>query len=269
MELAKNALIMKKETDRKEVFIKLFKFCCVGGTGAVITWGGTYILTEYFKLWYMLSVVLATFCAIISNFTLNYKWTFRECPKPSDPEYEWYSFYHGNLIQKWWKRSIAKIIWKWIPSSSFMLDLGCGSSPIISKYPRAIGIDSNDAKLAFMRTKLKTNYFRNMSIVKLDYPQKSVDYVLCIEVLEHLQSPEMVIEEISRVLKVDGKAVLATPDYSRKWWYLAEMFTLYKKEHVTKFTRRSLEDMCRKSGLYPVKHKYIAGCDYVGLFIKR
>jgi ubiquinone/menaquinone biosynthesis C-methylase UbiE len=253
----------------KDIFLKLFKFCCVGGTGAIITWGLTYILTEWFGFWYMVSVVSSTFIAMLWNFTWNLKWTFRVLPTPKDPEYEWYSFYHGNPIQKWWKHSIAKTIWNWIPNSSVMLDLGCGSSPIISKYPKAIGIDTNSEKLSFMRNKLKKNVFRNMSIINLDYPDKVIDYVLCIEVIEHLQSPDMVISEISRVLKVDGKCVLATPDYSRKWWELAEMFTPYKEEHVYKFTRKTLEEMCRQYGLYPMKHKYVAGCDYVGLFVKR
>ncbi len=262
-------MVEDKEIDRKAIFIKLFKFCCVGGTGALITWGGTYVLTEYLHLWYMVSVVLATFCAIISNFTLNYKWTFREYPKPSDPEYEWFSFYHGNPIQKWWKRNIAHTIWRWIPTSSVLLDIGCGSSPILTKYPKGIGLDVNRNKLEFMGKKLEGNVFREMSATALGYYDNSIDYVLCIEVLEHLPNPEKALMEIGRVLKQDGKAVLATPDYSRKWWYLAEMFTLYKKEHVNKFTRHSLEEMCRQVGLYPLEHKYVAGCDYVGLFIKR
>jgi ubiquinone/menaquinone biosynthesis C-methylase UbiE len=241
----------------------------VGGTGAVITFGVTWLLTEKFGLWYMGSLVIATAIAMTSNFLFNNYWTFAVKPRtPSDADYEWFAYYKGNPIQRWWKRSIAKIVWEWIPNSSKLLEVGCGSSPLIGRYKRAIGIDKNEDKIKFMREKFPDNNFIPMDTTE-GFKSSSFDYVLCIEVIEHLSAPEKMVTEISRVLKTGGIAVIATPDYSRILWHIAERFTPYKEEHCAKFTRGILEEMCRKHNLIPVQHRYVAKCDLIEQFIKR
>ena len=247
---------------------KFIKFCIVGGTGALITFGVTWLLTEEVGLWYMGSLVIATLIAMTSNFLFNNYWTFAvKTRTPDDADYDYFAFYHGNPIQKWWKRKIAKTVWEWIPNSSKLLDIGCGSSPIIGKYKRAIGIDKNDDKIRFMREKYPDNMFVTIANTE-GFKDNSFDYVLCIEVIEHSKEPEKMIKEISRMLKVYGKAIIATPDYSRILWHIAEKFTPYKEEHCAKFTKGILEEMCRRNGLIPSEFKYIAGCDLVELYEK-
>lgn len=247
---------------------KYIKFCVVGGIGALITFGVTWLFTEKVGLWYMGSLVIATLIAMTSNFFLNNYWTFStKIRTPNDADYEWFAFYNGNPIQKWWKQSIAKTIWNWIPNSSTLLDIGCGSSPIIGKYKKAIGIDKNESKLNFMREKFPESTFINAYNTSI-FSDEHFDYVLCIEVLEHLKDPERTIMEISRIAKVNGRIVIATPDYSSWLWKIAELFTPYKEEHVYKFTKEKLEDMCQKYNLTPIDYKYIASCDLVEEFRK-
>lgn len=54
---------------------------------------------------------------------------------------------------------------------------------------------------------------------KLPYETESFDYVMCVEVIEHLENPHHVIREIARVLRPEGKVVVTTPNianfYSR------------------------------------------------------
>lgn len=248
--------------------VKYLKFAIVGGTGALITFGLTWILTEIAGLWYMGSLVIATIIAMTSNFLFNNYWTFAIKPRtPDDADYEWFAFHKGNPIQRYWKRAIANAVWEWIPHSSRLLDIGCGSSPIIGKYKRAIGIDRNNDKVRFMRNKYPDNQFINMSSTEA-FKDNSFDYVLCIEVIEHSREPEKMIIEISRVLKHNGIVVIATPDYSRILWHIAERFTPYKEDHHAKFTRGILEEMCRRHKLAPVQHRYIAKCDLVEEFVK-
>jgi putative flippase GtrA len=247
---------------------KYVKFCIVGGTGALITLGVTWFLTEKVGLWYMGSLVIATLIAMTSNFLFNNYWTFAVKPRdPSDADYEWFAFHHGNPIQKWWKHQIANIVWEWIPHSSKLLDIGCGSSPIIGHYKKATGIDRNIEKIKFMREKFPDNNFVPMESTE-GFKSNSFDYVLCIEVIEHLKNPEETIKEISRVAKPYGRVIIATPDYSRMLWHVAEKFTPYKEEHCSKFTKGILEEMCRKHKLLPSRFRYIAGCDLVEEFVR-
>jgi hypothetical protein len=244
-------------------YARFIKFCIVGGSGALITFGITYLLTEYYHLWYILSMVIAVAIATVWNYNFNLLWTFKVLVDFRSPGYEWESFYNGNPIQKWWKQSIAKTVWEWIPSNETLLDVGCGSSPIISKYSKATGIDTNYDKLKFMQTKLKDLQFYGF----IPFKPETYENVICIEVLEHLNNPEELIKEISaRVIK---KVVIATPDYKKPMWSIAEKFTPYKEDHKTKLNRELLESICLKYNLHPVKFRYIAGCDLVELFEKR
>lgn len=224
--------------------------------------------TEIAGLWYILSAVVALVIIYVVRFIIVSQWIWGKKRDPDDADYDWLSFYKGNPIQKWWKQSIAKTVWNWIPASSTLLDIGCGASPIITKYPHAIGIDINEDKIKFMKKKLPNGFFVMMPGENLEFEDSSFDYALCLEVIEHLPMPEKVISEIARVLKPGGKAAIATPDYSRKHWLIAEKFTPAKVQHINKFTRKSLEQMCRRHNLVPLGHKYVAGCDLVELFGK-
>ncbi len=212
---------------------------------------------------------VATLIVVTLRFMLEAKFVFQIAKIPNEASYEWNAFYKGSLIQKWWKQSIARTVWEWVPNSSSLLDIGCGSSPIISHYPNAIGIDTNKTKLEFLKEKCPSVIVKVASASDtIPLVSECFDYILCIELLEHLTEPEKTISEISRLLKTGGEAVIATPDYKRILWKIAELFTPYKKEHVTKFDRRMLEAMCKKHKLLPLKHKYIASCDLVEHFVK-
>ncbi len=250
------------------MLIKFCKFVIVGGSAALITFGLTWLFTEKFHLWYMGSLVIATGIAMAWNFTFSNYWTFAVKNRtPKDADYEWFAYYHGNPIQRWWKRQIAKTVWKFVPHSSKLLDIGCGSSPIIGHYQKAIGIDKNEDKIRFMREKFPDNSFIPLDNTE-GFKNNSFDYVLCVEVIEHSKEPEKLIKEIARVTKIYGNVVIATPDYSKILWHIAEKFTPYKDEHCSKFTKGILEEMCRKHKLIPVKSKYIAGCDLCEQFVR-
>jgi dolichol-phosphate mannosyltransferase len=246
-------------------YAKFIKFCLVGGSGAVITFVITWLLTELAGMWYIWSMAIAVVIATVWNYNFNLLWTFKAQSNFASPSYEWESFYRGNPMQKWWKRSIAETVWNWIPpeKSGNVLDWGCGSSPIIAKYKDAVGIDINKEKMEYMREKLPHTRFGT------DIPEGQYDNVLCIEVLEHLAQPLEMIMRISLLLKTGGKVVFATPDYDKWLWHLAEKFTPYKEDHRTRLNKILLERLCQSERLYPVKSRYIAGCDLIELFEKR
>ncbi|MCI0530098.1 MAG: class I SAM-dependent methyltransferase [Nitrospira sp.] len=48
--------------------------------------------------------------------------------------------------------------------------------------------------------------------VGLPYKSEFFDYVACLEGIEHLENPHLLVHEINRVLKVGGKCILSTPN---------------------------------------------------------
>lgn len=57
---------------------RFLKFSIVGASGIVVNMGFLYILTEFFKIFYLFSSVIAIELSIISNFILNDIWTFKD-----------------------------------------------------------------------------------------------------------------------------------------------------------------------------------------------
>lgn len=71
----------------------------------------------------------------------------------------------------------------------------------------------------------------------------SVDAVLCMHLIEHLQSPENLLREVRRVLRPGGTAFLVTPDWRK------QVKTFYRDPtHVRPYDRVALERLLRMSG---------------------
>ncbi len=83
-----------------------------------------------------------------------------------------------------------------------VLDLGCGSA----KAPGAVGIDISSETDADIVHDLDT----------FPYPieDNSFDHVLMQDVIEHLEEPIRVMEEVHRVLRPRGRVDLRTPHFS-------------------------------------------------------
>ena len=187
-------------------------------------------------------------------------------PKGSD---EWVAFFEGNIFQKKWKQSIAlkleNISDDIKPKRT--LDLGCGSSPNLNYITgERIGLDIRADALAFMR-KHSDAYFSYGNVLDIPFWASTYDYIMCIEVLEHLHNneAEKAISEIARVLTPDGYATIATPNYSSLIWNLIEnaqkLFQPghWTSDHHTHFNRGSLNELCQKYGLKEIRYDGIMG----------
>ncbi len=189
-----------------------------------------------------------------------------ELPKGCD---EWNVFYEGNSWQKKWKQSIATILQQ-ISNEikpKRTLDLGCGSSPNINYLSgERVGMDTRADVLAFMR-KHSDAHFAYGNVLDIPFYDSTYDYVMCIEVIEHLHGDEAdkAISEIARVLEPDGYATIATPNYSSITWNLIENAQKllqpghWTSDHYTHFNRDSLTALCQKYGLVELRYDGIMG----------
>ena len=59
------------------MFLKLIKFCVVGGTGVVVDFGITFLFKEKLKLNKYIANSLGFMAAASTNYLLNRWWTFR------------------------------------------------------------------------------------------------------------------------------------------------------------------------------------------------
>ena len=102
-----------------------------------------------------------------------------------------------------------------IPSEWTVADLGCGTgnaaevlAPCVTKV---IAIDQSDAMLDAARKRMsgvKNVDFVRGDLEKLPLAENSVDAVVCVLVLHHIEDPQSAVREMLRVLKPGGVALI-------------------------------------------------------------
>ena len=115
--------------------------------------------------------------------------------------------------------------------SGNVLELGCGVgrglSAILSSCDTYTAIDKNEKLLALLRKTYPRHHFIHQSFPPFSgISDNSFDYVISFQVIEHIRKDHLFIEEIHRVLKPGGKAIITTPNrklsITRNPWHIRE-----------------------------------------------
>jgi ubiquinone/menaquinone biosynthesis C-methylase UbiE len=123
-----------------------------------------------------------------------------------------------------------------------VLDLGCGDGALagllamegaivtgIDLEPKAIEL----AREMFSKRGLNGNFILQQTSTAQIIANTSFDYIVCADVIEHVEKPDIMLEEIHRILKPGGMAILTTPvrlteipqdKYHVREWYPNEFF---------------------------------------------
>jgi len=116
--------------------------------------------------------------------------------------------------------AISKVVAKSRSKISF-LDVGCGDGvyeKLLSKGTtqkmKLIGVDFSAKQLKKAAKYLDKTYKVDLDSDRLPLLDKSIDFAICSEVLEHLFFPEKIISEIHRVLKPRGRLLITVPNFS-------------------------------------------------------
>jgi SAM-dependent methyltransferase len=117
-----------------------------------------------------------------------------------------------------------------------LLDVGCGNKPYakILECHDHIGVDL----ISSLHSGGKIDVFYDGNT--LPFGNSSVDSILCTEVLEHCINPQSLLQEMARVLKSGGFALVTAP---MAFHHHEEPSDYYR------FTRYGMEHLARQSGL--------------------
>ncbi len=166
-----------------------------------------------------------------------------------------------------------------------VLDLGCGDGDYAYRL-NSLGFDVLAGDMDVNRFKYKEHIpFQKCDVTaKLPFGDGVFDYVLFVEVIEHLRNPYEVIAEIKRVLKPGGAVIVSTPNIlnlKSRMRFLAEGCWEYFREiplehsqnpkeviwnlHLMPWRYHELEYLLHSSGL-TVKNVYTSRHQGFGLF---
>ena len=118
----------------------------------------------------------------------------------------------GRIGSDIWANSRLKIINRFVKHGR-VLDLGCGGG-YIGKSLTNCDVTFGEINIDEFKG-LDSNNKVLLSGLKLPFKSDYFDYVICGDVLEHIEDDGTVLKEINRVLKNDGKAVIMVPAYKR------------------------------------------------------
>lgn len=113
-----------------------------------------------------------------------------------------------------------------------LLDLGCGKKPYKNLFPNVseyIGVDFHNEGHDHSSEDIDVFYDGKT----IPFPDDTFDGVLCTEVLEHVEDLEGIMDEIRRVLKPGGKALITVPFV----WNEHEMPFDFRRFTLTGITR--------------------------------
>lgn len=156
-----------------------------------------------------------------------------------DPEYE--------IERKGRSENQLKILEKinqMFPKKGRLLDVGCATGAFIELALKdgwdVIGIEPSKwaSKIAKEQYGLPV---QQGTINSLKIKNQNFDVVVCLDVIEHVNSPRNLLAEINKVLKPNGLLCIVTPDKAskiasllgEKWWHV-------RSDHIFYFTEKTI-----------------------------
>ena len=157
-----------------------------------------------------------------------------------------------NLFEKAYHfvRNIAlkkklKLINSFKTDAKELLDIGCGTGDFLSIAKNAnwnvTGIEPNEQARKIANSKTNNSVYNNMQLHQLK--ENSFDVITLWHVLEHLPNLEMHVYRLERLLKSNGKIIVAVPNYkSYDAAYYKSFWAAYDvPRHLWHFTKESIK----------------------------
>lgn len=172
-----------------------------------------------------------------------------------------------QFYEKYWSvrnkpshRPRYNIFSKWIPNNSSVLDVGCGDGTFLNflkEQNRGLvlaGVDISEQALSISKDRGFETFQADVS-GPLPFKEKSFDYCVCSEVLEHIPNSEDLLNELGRVSR---KGVLVSVPNIALWKHRFRLlfrgsfpiqWLLEPREHIRFFSIKDFIKIAKASGL--------------------
>jgi 2-polyprenyl-3-methyl-5-hydroxy-6-metoxy-1,4-benzoquinol methylase len=112
------------------------------------------------------------------------------------------------------KDAVLRLLHSSLPSGGRVLDVGCGYGDMLAETRSSvrIGVDVNFDALVQAAARASGARFAMAAVERLPFKSNTFDGVICSEVLEHLEHPATLADEIVRVTKPNGMYCITVPN---------------------------------------------------------
>jgi 2-polyprenyl-3-methyl-5-hydroxy-6-metoxy-1,4-benzoquinol methylase len=156
---------------------------------------------------------------------------------------DFYKNYFNFERNHWWSRVRNDLIFDLIQrykrnSAPEVFDYGCGSGYLVGRL-QAKGILAYGGDVSSEAVSSGLNEgIANLAVIDdqtIGYSDNKFDFVLAMDVLEHLENEGSAVREIERVLKPGGMAIITVPAYKFLWGIQDEV-----SHHFRRYTASSI-----------------------------
>lgn len=174
-------------------------------------------------------------------------------PLPQEMQQHTYSIMYEVEEAHWWfvgrRRIISSFVEQIIRDLDTerpqILDIGCGTGAnleLLAKFGEAEGVDVSPEALAFCRTR-GLQSVRQGEAEHLPYEDSSFDLVTGLDVVEHLDDDLAGLEEMRRVLRPGGRALIFVPAFMFLWGVQDDI-----SNHRRRYTLGGLRQVVQQAG---------------------
>ncbi|UDG80917.1 Ubiquinone biosynthesis O-methyltransferase [Candidatus Hartigia pinicola] len=132
--------------------------------------------------------------------------------------------------------------------SKKILDVGCGGGILSESMSRegaiVTGIDMGEnlltmARLRTLQSGIPVNYIQETVEEHADKYSHTYDVITCMEMLEHVPSPQSVVHSCAKLVKPGGNVIFSTINRNMKAWLMAVISAEYIMKIVPKGTHNA------------------------------
>ncbi|MHA2408341.1 MAG: class I SAM-dependent methyltransferase, partial [Candidatus Ranarchaeia archaeon] len=163
---------------------------------------------------------------------------------------------YSHLSYEYVFREISLILEKYVRKEYIALDMGCGVGWLLRRNLdlkcSAVGIDFSVEALKFARRGLRDTDLLVSDAGRTPFKNEAFDFITCIWLLEHVREPEEILDEVFRILKKGGIAIIMSPsgELTRNKKKIPDFSSPeeFGEEHFWEFSPIGLQALIQKSG---------------------
>lgn len=175
-----------------------------------------------------------------------------------------------NNILKWlWHKQKVESFKKLVRNEHFknILDVGCASGFMTNKvshiFPNSevSGVDVYQPAINYGKKQYPHIKFLLGDAHKLPFRGNSFDLIICYETVEHVENPQQILQEIKRVMRKGGFAIVSMDSgnllFRLGWWFWEKTAGVaWQDAHIHPYHHQELEQIIKEVGFKIIKKHF-------------
>jgi len=182
-----------------------------------------------------------------------------------------YSQIRESEENHWWYNGRRKLLSKLVSSTTVnaknILDYGCGTGfnlELLRKFGNVWGVDIEPLAIKYSQSR----GFKRVILIdkekRLPFRDNQFEIITCLDVLEHVDKPDYLLDEFNRILNKGGYLIVFVPAFPILWSRLDDY-----SHHLKRYTRKVLKENFSRHDFKPVKIFYFNYLFFIPILVVR